>query len=148
MKYILSLISLILTLNISSFAMSHYNQRLTFPTHVTEKYDDARRWISIEDQLFDTLLETAELDNTLDKTELINLKRKIVAGIVNLRSEEKPSVLLTQKEFYMGLLQHLPWDGTMVFGSAFVRILIQNNPKTLQISTSHIWHPNDVRFLE
>lgn len=126
--------------------MEQFNQRLHFPSSVTNNYNDTQRWISIENSLFDELLQTAEQEKG-NKVELILLKRKIVSGIINLRTKEESTVLLTEREFYAGLIQYLPWNGNMTVGTSFIRVLIKNKPELLNIG-ANFWHPNDVRLIK
>ena len=125
----------------TSFASERFNKRLTLI--YAPKYDDTQRWISVEPELFEVLLQTAEQDTTQDKRALGEVKQKIVKGIISLCSDD---VLLTQREFYAGILKYLPWDGNLLANRA-VQILIDNNPRILNVSTQNFWHPNDVRLV-
>lgn len=139
MKYLLPLLLLAACSNI--FSAEKFNKRLALVQ--AQKYDDYSRWISIERELFETLLQTAEQDTTQDRRVLGEVKQKIVKGIISLRSDD---VLLTQREFYAGILKYLPWDGNLLANRA-VQILIDNNPRILNVSTQNFWHPNDVRLV-
>ena len=139
MKCILKFFLLIAITN--SLASEHFNHRLTLV--YAQEYDDSRRWISVDSNLFEMLLQNAERDTTQNKALLIELKQRIVQGIVSLRSNE---VLLTQKEFYEGLLKYLPWDGNLI-KNASIRIMLNNNPQILKVGTQNFWYPNDVKLV-
>lgn len=120
-----------------------YRLMTTNPDQIKE-CDDIDRWISVKPAVFNVLLENADQQDLPDKSELLELKRKIVRGIVNLNNNKE--VLLTQKEFFGGLVQYLPWKGDLLYNPNAMTILLNKKQYLLTLGKNNFWKPNDVQL--
>ncbi len=147
MKYlVISLLILSLFQNISPMEqpLKHLCESEKIRT-IIQECDDTKRWIRVGSELFDDLLATADQCRSADKDSLIELKKRIVRGIIFLGERE---VLLTQKEFLGGIVQYLPcYCVTRYANSTHLMIHFNNKPTLLKLGPN-FWNPNDVKIIQ
>lgn len=126
--------------------MEEFSYRLmhTNPAQI-EACDDTDRWISVKHEDFLLLVNNAQKQKIADKKDLMNLATKILEGRVKATSGE---VLLTQKEFFGGLIQYLPWNGKLFFTPNTMPLRLNNQKYFLTLGNNNFWKPNDVRIIQ
>lgn len=142
-----SLPFLIVLLTFSSvLAMEEFSYRLMYtnPEQI-EECDDKDRWISLKHEDFLLLCNNAQKQNIPNKKEFMNLASKILDGTIKSANKE---VLLTQKEFFGGLIQYLPWNGKLFFSPNTMPLLLNNQGFLLTLGNNNFWKPNDVRITQ
>lgn len=108
-----------------------------------QECDDRDRWIIVKLEDFTLLLKNAHQHIDPKSLDLFDIGTKILDNTIKVEHGE---VLLTQKEFFAGLIQYLPWDGEIHHSPAFIDVLIDRMPRRLNISTVNFWFPNNIKI--
>lgn len=110
-----------------------------------QECDDTDRWISLKHEDFLLLFNNAHQQNIADKTDLQDLEKKILDGHVKATDGQ---VLLTQKEFFGGLVQYLPWNNKLFFAPNAMPVLLNNQRFLLTLGNNNFWKPNNIRITQ